>query len=278
MNAPTIKSPNHKKNNLLLLLFGIFLTNAILAELIGVKIFSFEAALGMPPANIKLLDNLFLDFNLTAGVIIWPVVFVTTDVINEYFGKKAVKKISLLAAGLIAFSFLVISAVNYLPPAKFWLDVNNVDPSGNPFDINFAFAKVYQQGMGIIIGSLVAFVIGQLLDATIFQYLRRLTGNKQVWLRATGSTLVSQLLDSFLVLGIAFYIFGDWSLNQVISVGIINYTYKFLMAIFLTPVIYLAHFVIDFYLGTTVSHDMINEATGLVNNSPSTDELHHHIH
>jgi queuosine precursor transporter len=61
---------NNKKNNLLLILFGIFLTNAVLAELIGIKIFSFETLLGVPPANIKLIQNLTLDFNLTAGVVI----------------------------------------------------------------------------------------------------------------------------------------------------------------------------------------------------------------
>lgn len=243
------------------MLFGIFLTNAILAELIGVKIFSLETLMGIAPAQIKLFDHLSLDFNLTAGVVIWPVVFITTDVINEYFGKKAVKKISFLAAGLIAFAFLVISAVNYLPPALFWLEVNQTDSAGNYFDINYAFNKVYQQGMGIIIGSLIAFLIGQLLDATIFQYLRRLTGNKKVWLRATGSTLVSQFIDSFLVLGIAFYVFGNWSISQVISIGIINYIYKFSMAILLTPFIYLAHFLIDLYLGRVVSEEMMMEAT-----------------
>jgi queuosine precursor transporter len=251
---------NNKKNNLLLILFGIFLTNAVLAELIGIKIFSFETLLGVPPANIKLIQNLTLDFNLTAGVVIWPIVFVTTDVINEYFGKRAVKKVSYLAVGFIAFAFLVISAVNYLPPAQFWLDINQTDPSGNAFDINYAFTKVYQQGMGIIIGSLIAFLVGQLLDASIFQYLRRLTRNKMVWLRATGSTLVSQFIDSFLVLGIAFYIFGDWSLNQVISVGIINYLYKFSVAILLTPVIYLAHYLIDLYLGRITAEAMVLNA------------------
>ena len=251
----------HKKNNLLLLLFGIFLTNAILAELIGAKIFSLEAIWNLPPAQIRLFDNLLLDINLTAGVVIWPIVFVTTDVINEYFGKNAVRKISYLAAGLIAFAFIVISVVIYLPPAPFWLDVNNTDPTGNPFDINYAFSQVYQQGLGIIIGSLIAFLIGQLLDASIFQYLRRLPGNRKVWLRATGSTLVSQLVDSFVVLTVAFYVFGNWSIQQVISVGVINYAYKFVIAILLTPVIYLAHYLIDWYLGKTTAESLRVEAT-----------------
>ena len=90
--------PQKKKQNLFIILAGIFLTNAILAEMIGVKIFSAEKTLGMQPANIKLFGDFVLDFNLTAGVIIWPIVFVTTDIINEYFVKKGVRKLSFLAA------------------------------------------------------------------------------------------------------------------------------------------------------------------------------------
>ena len=241
-----------KKQNLFLILTGIFLTNAILAEMIGVKIFSGESTLGLPPANIKLLGGYILDFNLTAGVVIWPVVFITTDVINEYFGKRGVRKISYLAATCIAFAFLVIYVITLLPPAEFWLDVNNQDPEGNPFNINFAFKKIFTQGLGIIVGSLVAFLIGQLLDVFVFQRLRKITGEKMVWLRATGSTLVSQFIDSFVVLFIAFYFLApsesQWSLAQVLSVGIINYIYKFFVAIVLTPLIYLGHYLIDNYL------------------------------
>lgn len=244
-----------------MILSGIFLANAILAELIGVKIFSVESTLGFPPANIRLLDNFVLDFNLTAGVVIWPVVFLTTDIINEYYGKEGVKKISFLTAGLIAYIFIVISVVTVLPPASFWLEVNDQSPQGHPFNINYAFSKVYRQGLGIIIGSLVAFLIGQLLDVFVFQKLRRLTGSRKIWLRATGSTLISQLVDSFVVLGIAFFLFGNWSISQVISVGIINYIYKFGVAILVTPLIYLAHYLIDQYLGKSTAKIMTEQAS-----------------
>ncbi len=256
---------SNKKQNLFLILTGIFLTNAILAEMIGVKIFSGEATLGLPPANIKLLGGYILDFNLTAGVVIWPVVFITTDVINEYFGKRGVRRISYLAAACIAFAFLVIYIITLLPPAEFWLDVNSQDPDGNPFNINYAFKTIFRQGLGIIVGSLVAFLIGQLMDVFIFQKLRRITGEKMVWLRATGSTLVSQFIDSFVVLFIAFYFLApadsQWSVAQVLSVGIINYIYKFFVAIILTPLIYLGHYLIDNYLGKELATTMKEEAT-----------------
>ncbi len=253
-----------KKQNLFIILTGIFLTNAILAEIIGVKIFSAEKSVGLNPASIPLLNGFVLDFNLTAGAVIWPIVFLSTDIINEYFGKKGVRKISFIAAGFIAYAFFVFYVITLLEPADFWLDVNSKDTEGNPFDINFAFNKIFTQGLGIIVGSLTAFLIGQLLDVFVFQKLRQITGSKMVWLRATGSTLVSQLIDSFVVLGIAFYILAPaesrWTLPQLMSVGIINYIYKFTVAIVLTPLIYLGHYLIDQYLGKELSEKMVEEA------------------
>ncbi len=250
-----------KLNKLFMILSGIFLTNAILAEIIGVKIFSAEATLGIPQAQIPLLGEYVLDFNLTAGSIIWPVVFITTDIINEYFGIKGVKRISFLTAGLIAYVFAIIFIVTSLEPAAFWLDVNKQDAEGNPFNIHLAFNTIFRQGLGIIIGSLVAFLAGQLLDAFVFQKLRRITGSGKIWLRATGSTLVSQLADSFVVLIIAFKIFGNWSWPQVISVAALNYLYKSGSAVLLTPLLYVAHGAIDRYLGIRNASIQAEEAS-----------------
>ncbi|MCI0750808.1 MAG: queuosine precursor transporter [Flammeovirgaceae bacterium] len=253
------KTFEQKKNKLFIILSGIFLTNALVAEMIGVKIFSAEAVAGIAPAQLIIL-GFTLDFNLTAGVVLWPVVFITTDIINEYFGREGVKRISYLTAGLIAYAFVVIYIATLLPPANFWLDINKSDAAGNAFNINYAFQTIFRQGLGIIVGSLTAFLVGQLLDVFIFQRLRRVTGSNYLWLRATGSTLVSQLIDSFVVLGIAFYIFGNWSMAQVLSVGIINYMYKFTVAIFLTPVIYAGHYIIDRYLGKNEADKLSEEA------------------
>ncbi|MGY6557911.1 MAG: queuosine precursor transporter [Nitritalea sp.] len=250
-----------KKTNLFILLCGIFLTNAILAEIIGVKIFSGEYTLGLQPAGWTIFGDYVLDFNLTAGAVIWPIVFITTDIINEYYGKKGVRKISFITAFFIAYIFFVIVAVTNLPPAPFWLEVNSPDPAGQPFDIDYAFTVIFRQGLGIIIGSLVAFLLGQLIDVYVFQKLRKFTGSKMIWLRATGSTLVSQFIDSFVVLVIAFYIFGNWSWAQVASVGIINYIYKFGVAVMLTPLLYLGHYLIDRYLGKDVAERMTAEAS-----------------
>lgn len=245
----TVARDSERKQKLYLVLCAIFLTNAVLAEMIGVKIFSLETLLSTQPAQIHLPFNFILDFNLTAGVLVWPVVFITSDIINEYFGKPGVKWISYLTAILITYVFMAVFVTTQLPPAQFWLDVNMQGPNGSIFDINFAFSTVFRQGLGIIIGSITAFLVGQILDAHTFHWIKSMTGSRHIWLRATGSTLISQLVDSFVVLVIAFYVFGNWSFRQVIAVAIINYIYKFSMAILLTPILYVAHNIIDRYLG-----------------------------
>ncbi|MDG1276007.1 MAG: queuosine precursor transporter [Algoriphagus sp.] len=255
------EAKHSRKTNLFIILGSIFLTNAILAEVIGVKIFSAEKTLGFTPVNWNFFGEYILDFNLTAGAVIWPVVFITTDIINEYFGKKGVRKISFITAGLIAYVFIVISVVTVLVPADFWLDVNATTPDGESFNISYAFNTIFRQGLGIILGSLTAFLLGQLIDVYVFQKLRAITGEKMIWLRATGSTFVSQFIDSFVVLGIAFYVFGNWELSQVLAVGIINYIYKFTVAIALTPLLYVGHNIIDRYLGKDLASKMMEEAS-----------------
>lgn len=235
-----------KRNRLFIILAGIFITNALLAEMIGVKIFSAESTLGWAPAHLNIL-GFVMDFNLTAGVVIWPVVFITTDLTNEYFGKPGVKRISYFTAALIAYAFAVVFVAIRLEPADFWLDTNSKDAEGNFFNMDFAFNKIFGQGQRIIIGSLTAFLIGQLVDVFVFQKLRQVTGSKWLWLRSTGSTLISQFVDSFVVLYIAFA--GVFTNQQIIAIGITNYIYKFLVAILLTPLIYFGHALIDRYLG-----------------------------
>lgn len=248
-------SLEQKRNRLFIILSGIFITNALLAEIIGVKIFSAESTVGLQPAGLNIL-GFVMDFNLTAGALIWPVVFLTTDLINEYFGKPGVKRISYLTALLILYAFLVIFMAIQLPPAGFWEHLS--DGKGNLYNMDLAFNRILGQGLRIIVGSLTAFLIGQLVDVYIFQKLRKATGNRRLWLRATGSTLVSQLVDSFVVLFIAFY--GVFPTDQIVAIGITNYIYKFSVAVLLTPVVYFGHYLIDNYLGKEHAEQIADQA------------------
>lgn len=253
---------SHKPTRLFIILGGFFIANALIAEVIGVKIFSLEDTLGVERANIPLFGSSF-SFHLTAGVLLWPVVFVMTDIINEYYGPKGIRFLSFLAVGLISFSFIIFSGAINLSPSEYF-------SLGNELPANRAYRGVLGQGMWIIIGSLVAFLIGQILDVFIFHRIKKITGEKRIWLRATGSTLVSQLIDSFVVLYIAFMAGrqidpsqGDpWNLHQILVTGTGNYIYKFVVAILLTPVIYLVHAWIENYLGRDAAGEMKKAAMG----------------
>jgi uncharacterized integral membrane protein (TIGR00697 family) len=142
-----------------------------------------------------------------------------------------------------------------LVPADFF--ITSKQGSGVP-DMEKAYNSVLGQGGFIIIGSLTAFILGQMIDVFVFHKIKKVTGEKSIWLRATGSTLISQFIDSFVVLFIAFYIgtrvnsTGNdfvWPFSLFIAVGVVNYIYKFIVAILLTPVIYLIHDQIEKYLG-----------------------------
>lgn len=252
-----------RSTKLFVILAGIFITNALLAEIIGVKIFSLEDTIGVGRAHMPLFGSDF-SFHLTAGVLLWPVVFVMTDIINEYYGPKGIKFLSFLTIFLICFSFIVFNAVIALKPSEYFSIGNGIDKPDN------AFRGIFGQGIWIVIASITAFLIGQILDVFIFHRIKKATGEKNIWLRATGSTLVSQLVDSFVVIFIAFYVgkriqtdLGDpWSLQQVLVTGTGNYIYKFVVALLMTPVIYLVHAWIEKYLGHSEANEMKKAAMG----------------
>lgn len=235
-----------KKTKLLMFLSAFFVSNALIAETIGTKIFSLEALLGWSVSDFSLFGEDHLSFNLTVGVLLWPLEFVMTDIVNEYFGFKIVRRISYIAVGLICYAFLMFYLGIHVPAPSWWI-FGKVD-QGVP-NMQDAFSSIFGQGMWIIVGSICAFLFSQFVDAFIFQKIKKLTHGKYVWLRATGSTLFSQMVDSFIVLYIAFGIGAGWPWQKVLAIGLVNYSYKFAMAWVLTPVILLAERLIDGYLG-----------------------------
>lgn len=254
---------SYKPSRLFIILGGFFVINALSAQFIGVKIFALEDTLGLEPWNFNLFGQEGA-LQFSAGAILWPIVFVMTDVLNEYYGKRGIRLLSFLAVGLIMFAFVMVFAAIELVPADWW-QTQNVN-RGVP-DMQAAFSVIMGQGLLIIIGSLVAFLIAQIVDVFSFHAIKERTGEKLVWLRATGSTLVSQLIDSFVVLAIAFKIGPEivgnvepWTWNQLFAVGTVQYTYKFMMAIVMTPLIYLAHYLIDRYLGPQTASVMKEKA------------------
>ena len=251
-----------KSTKLFIILSGFFITNALVAEFIGVKIFAFEDTFGLEPFNWNLFGQKG-SLQFSAGVILWPVVFIFTDIINEYFGKKGVQFLSYLTVFLISFAFLIIFLAIQLVPADWWVAIGTDQGTSN---MQAAFSSVFGQSMWIIVGSLVAFLVGQVVDVIVFQKIKRKFGEGKIWLRATVSTLVSQFIDSFIVLYIAFVLGPQqWGINKFLAIGTVNYTYKFLMAFLMIPFLYLVHFGIERYLGRTEANALRKTALGTMN-------------
>lgn len=243
-----------RATRLYLILGGFFAANALLAEMIGVKLFQLESALGLARADFELLGEEGLSFVLSVGVLPWPIVFIMTDVINDYYGVRGVRFLTMLTAGLIAFAFVVMYFAIGMPPAEFWVGMNA--NKGVP-DMQAAFTGIFGQGMNIILGSLSAFVVGQLVDATSFRAIKRITGDKRIWLRATGSTLISQLIDSVVVTYVAFWLLrDDFGFARCTAMVITAYAYKFIVALLSTPLVYLVHAGVERYLGAERAHAM----------------------
>lgn len=262
--STAIDVTSNKPTRLFIILGGFFVANALVAEFIGVKIFALEDTLGIAPFNFNLFGQQGA-LQFSAGVLLWPIVFVMTDVINEYYGKRGIRMLSFLAVGLITYAFIMIFGAIGLSPADWWVTQNT--SKGVP-DMQNAFSVVFGQGLLIIIGSIAAFLLAQLVDVISFHRIKKMTGEKMIWLRATGSTVISQLVDSFVVLYIAFKLGPElvknvepWTWAQLFAVATVQYTYKFIMAVVLTPMIYLAHRLIDNYFGAEVAQDMKLKAT-----------------
>ncbi len=244
-------SPVKDRGSLLFVFLVSFMAvDAVIAEFTGTKIFSLEKTLGIEPIYVNLW-GMRLSMDLTAGVVFWPLVFVITDLINEYFGRRGVRIASFITALLIGYAFLSVNVALNLEPSEFWMLEELKD--GQVLNRETAFHIVFKQSGWIMVGSITAFLIGQLLDALSFYWIKKKTGERFLWLRATGSTAISQLIDSFVVIYIAFGIGADWSMVHVVAVATLNYLYKLAAAIAVTPIIYIAHWLIELYLGKNMA-------------------------
>ncbi|MCW3084087.1 MAG: putative queuosine precursor transporter [Bacteroidetes bacterium] len=229
-----------KRELVYIILAGLFITNAIVAELIGSKIIQIGP------------------FVMSIGIIPWPIVFLTTDIINEHFGKAGVRKLSMITASLIAYAFIILFLAIKIPAA---IGISTVTDA--------QFYAVFGQSLWIIVASLIAFILSQLIDVSIFWMLRDKTGSKMIWLRSTGSTVISQLIDTFVVLGIAFWLPGKMTTAVFLNAALTGYTFKLLIAVVLTPLIYVGHNLIEKYLGDEESREIIKEA--------AEESLHHKV-
>jgi uncharacterized integral membrane protein (TIGR00697 family) len=220
----------NKPTRLLIVLIAVFITCAVTAELISSKLFQID--LGSFGSYVSIV-----------GILPWPVVFLTTDIINEFYGRKILRMVSVITSVMIALCFVIVYIS--MQPKAFVVPGVATDEQ---------FNAVFGQSMWIIAGSITAFFVGQLVDSFVFWFFKKRTGGKYIWLRTTGSTVVSQLIDTFVVLFIGFVVPGIFSMAQFWSTGCTNYLFKLMIAIGLTPLVYLFHWIVEKYLGEEKAH------------------------
>jgi uncharacterized integral membrane protein (TIGR00697 family) len=236
-----------KSDYLFIVLAAFFVTNAIVAELISSKLIEIPISFGSWHLHT---------FTMIVGIIPWPVVFLTTDLINEYYGAKVVRKLSVITACMIGYTFIILFGAINIPAIQ-------SSPASDE-----QFNAVFRQSQLVIVGSIAAFMVSQLLDSFIFWIVRQRTGERMIWLRSTGSTVISQFFDSYIVLGIGFLLPGKMSWDLYLKVGLDNYLFKLIIAVLLTPLIYLGHSMAGKYLGKEAKKSIKDSAE---------ESLHHKV-
>ena len=175
-------------------------------------------------------------FVISVGMVSFPVTFVLTDIINEFYGKQAARYITIVGFVVAAFAFLTIFVCVALP----WAPVTRgADWKGVTEPV---FNMVFAGSQRILLSSLVAYMAGQFTDIAVFHAIKRLTHERFLFLRATGSTLVSQLIDTVLIQFLVWW--GTLKLGEIVSLAYRSYTVKLVAAVALTPVLYALHAVI----------------------------------
>jgi uncharacterized integral membrane protein (TIGR00697 family) len=206
-----------RRTKLYMYLCGVFLTALLIGDTIGSKLFVVNIPLGFTT----------LPATLSVGAIWFPITFLLTDVINEFYGSQGARFVTFLGFFMAILAFLVLLASRYIPAASF---------SPIPHDM---FNQVFGNANRIFVASLLAYLIGQLVDISVFQFAKKLTQSKHIWLRSTGSTLISQLIDTVVVTYVAFY--GKLDTPVLHRAALTSYAVKVMLAIGLTPVIYAMH-------------------------------------
>jgi uncharacterized integral membrane protein (TIGR00697 family) len=221
----------------------LFVSSLLVADVLGVKLFriplGFSFSLPWQDGEIDAIQH-------TCGMLTFPVTFLLTDLLNEYYGKAAARRVVWIGFAAGGFAFLCINIALAMPH---W-DV--------PFNVSKqAFADVFSSARVMYVASLAAYLVGSMADIWMFGWLKRLTGGRMVWLRATGSTVASQMIDSLVVTWLAFSVGrtlveggGEpMPMGEVLKAAATGYLLKFVIALCLTPVIYAGRRVLESRFG-----------------------------
>ena len=197
--------------NIYLVFISLFITSLVVSNLIFQKFFH--------------LPLLGFNFELSVGILFYPITFLVTDVVSEIFGKKKANQMVITGIFASIFCLLIISIANYLPATN-WSPVNNK-----------IFKLVFGNTILAVGASMLAYLCAQLIDIRIYHFWKKITKGKHLWLRNNGSTIFSQLVDTFLII---FLLCSggaiEWAKFDTLFVQ--GFSFKILIAIIDTPIIY----------------------------------------
>lgn len=224
-----------RSQQLYVYLSAIFVASLLLGDLIGGKAFDVRVHLG------------WLEYRqpMSVGLFAFPVTFLLTDVVNEFYGHRGAQFLTFLGMWMAIFAFVVLN-VSQLPAAE-----------PNSYYQDPEFNRIFGIGGKLFIASIIAYLLGQFLDIHVFRFWKMLTESRHLWLRATGSTVVSQVVDTFVINFLFWYVFpavsnaGPRALSWVTTKAVGEYVLKLVIAIGLTPLIYGVHELVVRRLGIT---------------------------
>lgn len=206
-----------RRHQLYLVLVAVFVTSLLVADIVAGKFFEVGG------------------LEMSVGTVTFPIAFLLTDVVNEYYGKRGARLMTWIGMAMLVLGFGIITAARLLPVA-------HDSPIPQP-----AFDAVFGLSARLFGASIFAYLVSQALDIYTFAIVKRVTESRHLWLRAIGSTALSQVVDTvFVNFGAQL---GNLPVDEIVQITIFSYAYKLAVAALLTPLCYLAHELITKRLG-----------------------------
>ncbi|MFO0831604.1 MAG: queuosine precursor transporter [Phycisphaerales bacterium] len=245
MPEPAHPPPFTTSQKVYLWLAAVASTCLVVADIVGVKLFTFPMGFSV---HVPWESEPIRAVTHTCGMLTFPVTFIVTDVLNEFYGKRAARQVVYLCFAMALLAFVVLNIAQEMP----WLDA--------PYNVREdAFNHIFGGAKIMYVASLSAYLVGSIADIVMFAWIKWATRGRFVWLRATGSTVVSQFIDSFVVSYIAFSLgrrvfpgsIPPADFVEVLRIAGTGYMLKFVLAIAATPLIYLIKAWLSRALGMT---------------------------
>lgn len=205
------------RHQLYLVLVSLFVTSLLVADIVAGKYFTVGA------------------LTMSVGTVTFPIAFLLTDIVNEYYGRPGARMMTGMGMAMLIVGFAIITFSRFLPV------------SADSYVSQESFDAVFGISARLFGASLVAYLVSQVVDIHTFHLVKGITASRHLWLRAIGSTAVSQVVDTLFVNFGA--LLGHVPVERIVEIVVASYLYKLVVAVMLTPLCYLAHDIITRRMG-----------------------------